>query len=141
LTDRTSPGDPEIGSLAEEATKLFGALAGLAREHGVGPGSGQAAGNGHPDATAGATADDTVDQAEEHLATGASECTVCPLCRTVHAVRGLSPEVRAHLSTAVSSLVQAAGAFLSTQPPGPGDAEESRRDDDDQLEVTDDSDA
>ena len=46
----------------------------------------------------------------EHLATGSAECTVCPVCRTVHAVRQLSPEVKAHLTTAVTSLAQAAAA-------------------------------
>ena len=43
----------DIGSVAEEAAKLFGALSGWAREHG----------------------------SEEHIATGAPECTYCPVCR------------------------------------------------------------
>ena len=105
--------DPEVGSLAEEATKLIGALSGWAREHGGGLAHGLSDAAGQ----AGAAAHD----ANDHLATGSVECTTCPWCRTVHAVRGLSPEVRSHLSSAASSLAQAANAFLSTQPPGPGD--------------------
>ena len=103
----------EVGSLAEEATKLFGALGGWAREHGAGAGLGLSDVAAH----AGAAAQDV----DDHLATGSAECTVCPWCRAVHAVRGLSPEVRSHLSAAASSLSHAAQAFLSTQPPGPAD--------------------
>jgi hypothetical protein len=53
----------------------------------------------------------------EHLATGSAECTYCPICRTVHAVRETSPEIRAHLVTAASSFLQAAAAMLATQMP------------------------
>jgi hypothetical protein len=109
---------PEVGSLAEEAARLFGALSGWAREQG--------AEVGHGVSGVAAQAAAAVQDLDEHLATGSAECTVCPLCRTVHAVRGLSPEVRAHLSSAATSLVHAASALLSTQPPGPG--ERSRRD-------------
>ena len=104
--------DPEVGSLAEEATKLLGALGGWAREHGGGVAQGLSDAAGQ--------AGDAAHDVDEHLATGSTECTVCPICRTVHALRGLSPEVRSHLSSAASSLAQAASAFLSTQPPGPG---------------------
>ena len=41
---------------------------------------------------------------------------MCPLCRTVSAVRQVSPEVTAHLSAAATSLAQAAAAFLATAP-------------------------
>lgn len=107
--------DPEVGTLAEETAKLLGALSGWAREHGAEVGHG-----------ATGLADHLVDQVsaaahqvDEHLATGAPECTVCPICRTVHAVRQLSPEVRAHLSVAASSLVQAAAGVLATVAPDP----------------------
>ena len=50
----------------------------------------------------------------EHLATGSAECTYCPVCRTVHAVRQTSPEVRAHLAQAASSLMHAAAGMLAT---------------------------
>jgi hypothetical protein len=107
--------DPEVGTLAEETAKLLGALSGWAREHGAEVGQG-----------ASGVADHLVDQVsaaahqvDEQLATGAPECTVCPICRTVHAVRQLSPEVRAHLSVAASSLVQAAAGVLATVAPEP----------------------
>jgi hypothetical protein len=54
---------------------------------------------------------------DQHLATGAPECTYCPLCRTVHALRHTSPEVRAHLATAATSLVQAVSGLLATAVP------------------------
>lgn len=110
--------DPEVGSLAEETAKLLGALSGWAREHGADVGD-----------TAGGLADHLVDQVsgaahqvDEHLATGAPECTVCPICRTVHVVRQLNPEVRAHLAVAASSLVQAAAGLLATVVPDADDA-------------------
>lgn len=112
---------PEVGSLAEETAKLLGALSGWAREHG--------ADVGHE---AGGLADHLVDQVttaahqvDEHLATGSAECTVCPICRTVHVVRQLSPEVKAHLAVAASSLVQAAAGVLATVVPDPeGDSDD-----------------
>ncbi len=103
----SEPGDPhEVGSLGEEAAKLLGALSGWAREH-AGDAGEQLSGLA---AHAAASAHDLND----HLATGSAECTVCPLCRTAHAVRQLNPEVTTHLASAVSSLAQAAAALMST---------------------------
>ena len=96
----------DVGSLGEEAAKLLGALSGWAREH-----AGEA-GDGLSGLAAQAAA--AVHDLDDHLATGSAECTVCPLCRTIHAVRRLSPEVTAHLSSAAASLVQAAAAFMDT---------------------------
>ncbi len=79
--------EPDVGSLAEEAAKLLGALTDWAK--------------------------DTAQDVDEHLATGSAECTWCPICRTVHTVRQLSPEVRAQLATAASSLLQAASGLLA----------------------------
>ena len=114
---------PEVGPLAEEAAKLFGALSGWAREH-----AGEAS-----DGLSGmaAQAASAVHGIDEHLATGSAECTVCPLCRTVHAVRQLSPEVKAHLTTAAASLAQAAAALLATpeREPGRDDVEHIALDD------------
>jgi hypothetical protein len=95
--------------VSEEAVKLFGALSDWARDHGSDVGQGLA---GLADQAARATRD-----VNEHLATGAAECTYCPICRTVHAVRQASPEVRAHLVTAASSLLQAAAGALATAVP------------------------
>jgi hypothetical protein len=111
----SEPGDPhEVGSLGEEAAKLLGALSGWAREH-AGDAGEQLSGLA---AHAAASANDLND----HLATGSAECTVCPLCRTVHAARQLGPEVTSHLSAAMVSLVQAAAALMATvEQHAPGD--------------------
>jgi hypothetical protein len=103
----TDAGDAhDVGSLGEEAAKLLGALSGWAREHAGDAGDGLSG----LAAQAAASAHDL----NEHLATGSAECTVCPVCRTVHAVRQLSPEVKAHLATAVTSLAQAAATLMDT---------------------------
>jgi len=104
-----------VGSLAEEAAKLLGAVSGWAREQGHDLGHGVEQGLGH--GLAGAA--EAFRAFDEHLATGAPECTSCPVCRTVHGLRQLNPEVKASLSTAASSLLQAASALLSTVAPDP----------------------
>lgn len=123
--------DPEVGSLAEEAAKLFGTLSGWAREQGAEVGHGLSDAARHTAAAA--------HEVDEHFATGSAECTVCPVCRTMHAVRGLSPEVRSHLTTAVTSLAHAASAFLATQPPGPGSADTPRRGAVEHIDLDDDA--
>jgi len=96
----------QVGSVAEEAVKLFGALSGWAKEHGEGLTS---------------FADDLHDHVStglhDHVATGSPECAWCPLCRTVAAVRQTSPEVRAHLATAASSLMLALSGMMASHPP------------------------
>jgi hypothetical protein len=93
---RERPDEPpddgdQVGSVADEAAKLFGALTDWARE--------------------------TAGEVSEHVATESAECTWCPLCRTVHAVREAGPEVRTHLAVAASSLLQAAAGVLATVVP------------------------
>jgi len=80
-----------VGSVADEAAKLLGALAGWASDH-VG---------------------DKARDVGEHIATGDTECLYCPICRTVHAVREASPEVKAQLAEAASTFLQAAAGLLS----------------------------
>jgi len=101
-------GGPDVGSVGEEAAKLLGALSDWARDHGSEAGQGL----GGLASQAAASLQDMND----HLATGSAECTYCPVCRTVHAVRQTSPEVRAHLAQAASSLMHAAAGFLATMP-------------------------
>ncbi|MCW2815386.1 MAG: hypothetical protein JWN84_2841 [Nocardioides sp.] len=109
------PEPPDVGSVGEEAAKLLGALSGWAQESGeAGAGLGATLGG-----LAGQAAE-RLGEVSEHLATGAAECTYCPVCRTVHAIRGTSPEVRAHLATAASSFLQAVAGVLATVPPAPG---------------------
>jgi hypothetical protein len=100
-----------VGSVAEEAAKLLGALTGWAKEHGDGLSS-------------------VADELHDHLSTGSPECAWCPVCRTVAAIRHTSPEVRAHLTGAASSLMLAVSAMMSTQPPS-GDSTVERIDLDD----------
>ena len=125
--DARSGTDPDVGSVAEEAAKLFGAVADWARDQGTDLGSGlsglaaQAAAGAHV--------------VDEHLATGAPECTWCPVCRTVHAFRETSPEVRQHLAVAAASLVQAAAGLLATAVPD--EAARSRADRGDGVEHID----
>lgn len=94
--------EDEIGSVSEEALKLFAALSDWARETG-----GEYAG-------AAASASEAFKSVNEHLATGGEDCTYCPVCRMISAVRATSPEVRAHLTTAATSLFQAAAAAMAT---------------------------
>lgn len=112
MSEHDGPGRPEdVGSVGEEAAKLFGALSGWARDHGgdLSDSLGDLAGH----------ATDAVRGVDEHLATGAAECQWCPVCRTVHALREVSPEVRDHLASAAASLMQAAaGVLAATQQHG-----------------------
>jgi len=81
----------EVGSLGEEAVRLFGALSDLAR--------------------------DATEAVSDHVDTGSAECAWCPVCRTVHAVRQAGPEVRGHLAVAASALLQAAAGVLAAAAP------------------------
>lgn len=103
----------EVGSLAEEAAKLLGALSGWACEHAGEATEGLSGLTSHAASAAHGL--------DGHLATGAPECTVCPLCRVVHGVRQLGPEVTTHLASAASSLAQAAAVLIATPPTPPPD--------------------
>lgn len=103
-----------MGTLAEEASQLFAVLSGIARE--------QAAqySTGAESMTASAAA--AMKSVNEHIATGDAECVYCPVCRVVHAARSASPEVKAHLSTAMVALAQAASALMAPPPPSSGES-------------------
>lgn len=102
----------EVGSVAEEAAKLMGALSDWAKDqgeaHGVGSG-----GAGLGASVAGLT--DLARELQAHV--GGENCTYCPLCRLIGVVRGASPEVRTHLATATTALLQAAASALATPVP------------------------
>ena len=112
-----SDGDPgrkdgahdHVGSVSEEAVKLFGALSDWARDHGADLGQGLSGFADHAAASA--------REINEHIATDDPECRYCPICRAVHVVRQTSPEVRAHLAVAASSLLQAAAGLMATAVP------------------------
>ena len=83
----TGPEDDPVGSVGDEAAKLLGALAGWASDH--------------------------AREVDGHIATGSAECLYCPVCRTVHAVRQASPEVKAQLASAAASFLEAAAGLLA----------------------------
>jgi hypothetical protein len=95
----------EVGSLGEEAAKLFAAVTDWAREHTGESTSGDAAA-GKPaadDATAGNTSSSRLGDlfSAEHVATGAPECRWCPLCQAIGLLRTTNPEVKEHLASLV----------------------------------------
>jgi len=100
--------DP-VGTLGEEATRLLSALQDWARD----------SGSEYADAGAAAAAGAAsgAHRISEHLATGGDDCRYCPVCRVISAVRGTSPEVRAHLASAATSLISAAAGVLATRVP------------------------
>jgi hypothetical protein len=111
---------PDVGSVGEEAAKLFGALSGWAREQAAAdPSAATGAATAAESAVHGLTdaLGHLVGNVNEHVATGSEECRYCPVCQVIHAVRD-NPEVRQQLSTAASSLLHAASALLATQAPG-----------------------
>jgi hypothetical protein len=109
-------GDEPVGSVGEEAVKLLQALQDWAKE----------SGSDYADATAGAVsgAASTLRDLNEHIATGSEDCKYCPVCQVISLMRSTSPEVRTHLSSAASSLLQAAAGVLATSVPD----QDSRRD-------------
>jgi hypothetical protein len=108
--DSTGGTGEQVGSVSEEAAKLFGALSDWAREHG--PDLGEA-GEGSGLAGLAGRAASAVQEVSDHVDTGAPECAWCPVCRTVHLVRATSPEVRDHLASAAASFLQAAAGILA----------------------------
>jgi hypothetical protein len=92
MSDGQDPRHEPVGNLGEEAVKLLGALSDWASDH--------------------------ARDVNEHLATGDAECTYCPICRTVHALRTASPEVRAQLTSSASTFLQAAAGLLSSASAG-----------------------
>lgn len=102
-------GTPPVGSAAQEAARLFAAAEEWVRTRT----------GGHL----------------EGLATGAPECTVCPLCQGISAVRGVRPETVEHLADSAASLLAALKTTLSGHmPPEPG----ARRPDVQHIDVRED---
>jgi len=88
-------GPQDVGSAAEEAARLFAAA-----EHWA-----HTRGRALLDA--------------EHLATGAPECTLCPLCQAVGVLRQVRPEAAGHLLDAAGSLLAALRAAVPAPDPAP----------------------
>jgi hypothetical protein len=104
MTDDTRPKDEgggnEVGSLGDEAARLFAAAADWARQH-TGD-SGTASASSTP------RFGDWLGQ--EHIATGAPECRWCPICQAIGLLRTTSPDVKEH----VASLVVVARQILDS---------------------------
>ena len=116
-----------VGSAAEEAAKLLGAVAEWARDHGGDLGGTVAGLAGQAATGLGGAAHDL----DAHIANG-EECRYCPVCRAIQVYRAASPEVREHLSAAAASLAQAAAAAMATTVP------QSRRSGVERIDLTDD---
>jgi hypothetical protein len=100
----------EVGSLGEEAAKLFAAVTDWAREHTGESTSGSPAagkpGSGDPAAGESAAGNSSSSRlgdlfSAEHIATGAPECRWCPLCQAIGMLRTTNPEVKEHLASLV----------------------------------------
>lgn len=91
-------GEDEIGSVAEEAAKLFGALGGVLGDDA----------HGHAHQTTGDAESGTRDAPGQ-----AAECRFCPLCRLIRLLDEASPQTREQLTTAVVSLVEAVSALVA----------------------------
>jgi hypothetical protein len=97
--------DP-VGSVAEEAAKLFAALQGWAKE------SGEESAATATGAAQGASA--LFREISDHVATDGADCRYCPLCQFISTVRQMTPEVKHHLTAATTSLMQALAAALAS---------------------------
>ncbi len=111
-------GPEDVGSVAEEAAKLFGALSDWAKDQGQDWAQGVSGIAEHAAHTAAQVHEHLDENLRENLANGSPECRYCPVCRTIHVVRQMSPEVRAHLTTAATSLRQAAAGVMAAQQGG-----------------------
>jgi hypothetical protein len=111
--ERQGSGSDQVGSVAEEAAKLFSALQDWAGQPGPDHADGSRSG------TSGIAAG--LRGVTDHVATGGQDCVWCPVCQVIHRVRQSSPEVKGHLAAAASSLLQAVSALLEPHAaPGEG---------------------
>src|SRR4051812_12951174 len=88
-----------VGSVGEEATRLFAAFEAWVHN-----------------AAGGASA--AFNAADSHMATGSAECQLCPVCRLIALMRGTRPEVFEHLVDATSSMLAALRAAIDAHEHG-----------------------
>jgi hypothetical protein len=94
MTDgANTPDHHPHGSIGEEAVKLAEAVQGWL---------GDRTGHGTSDVWAAATAPGAFES---------PECRVCPICRTMHFITSMQPDVFAHLADAATSLAAAVRAM------------------------------
>ncbi|MGB0191828.1 MAG: hypothetical protein ACPF9W_12785, partial [Nocardioides sp.] len=92
------------------AAKLFGALSDWAKDQGQDWAQGVSGIAEHAAHTAAQVHEHLDENLRENLANGSPECRYCPVCRTIHVVRQMSP--------AATSLLQAAAGVMATQQGG-----------------------
>lgn len=109
MSDDQQPPE-DVGSVGEEAAKLFSVLSDWAKDQGT---DYKSSASGAASAMAGAASN-----LNQHIGTDGQDCKFCPVCQVIHVVRSTSPEVKTHLAIAASSLMQAAAGLLATQVPG-----------------------
>lgn len=95
-----------VGSLGEEAAKLFDALRTWSAERHGGSSWGQATN---------ASEDDAATPGSHQSPCG--ECRVCPICRGIALFRAVSPEVKHHLASAATAFVQNLAEAMETSVP------------------------
>lgn len=114
-----------VGSVAEEAAKLFAILQQAAHTTDAHAGHGEepneAAGQ-HPDSSADeepgasthkhAAAGGVDGEGCEHEVAGPAECTWCPVCQLISRVRSTSPETVEHLATAAAAVLGSVRSLL-----------------------------
>lgn len=87
-----------VGTMAEEAAKLFGAVEGWLHNARAGADrDGAEPREAFPDAS----------HSEQSASHTGPECRVCPFCQLLHVVRGARPELLEHLSEAATQLALA----------------------------------
>ena len=91
----TGPGEPQLGSAAQEAARLFAAVEDWARTRGE----------------AGAA---------DHTGPSGSTCGVCPVCSGIALLRDVRPETVEHLLDAAASVVAAVRSAV-VPPAGPAE--------------------
>jgi hypothetical protein len=90
----------QVGSLADEAARLFAAATDWARQYTADSGTGPAPSAPRSGDWPG----------HEHIATGAPECRWCPICQAISLLRTTTPDMKEH----VGSLVVVARQILDS---------------------------
>ena len=88
-----------VGSVSEEAGRLFTAFEAWVKDAAGGAGAAFTAADGH-------------------VATGSAECQLCPVCRLIALLRGTRPEVFEHLVDATASMLAAMRAAIDAHEHG-----------------------
>ncbi|MFF0340612.1 hypothetical protein [Kribbella sp. NPDC004875] len=103
-----------IGSVAEEAAKLFAVLQHAAATAPPAQDTADGAADVTADGTAGdatdATADETAGEKHEHKL--GPDCVWCPVCQLIHRVRNTSPETIEQLSSAAAHVLGSVRSLL-----------------------------